>query len=131
MFGSLISAGMKAASAYKAQGLVGSSNQQQGGNPAIEGLTNRVTALESAGSAGTTAGVDPGVVNPGVRVDDTSYIPQELQQMPTDSTNPRLMSQSPEAMKGVFGEQVSGSFDRTMPAKPNLENSVANPTSII
>ena len=121
-----------AASAAKAGIMGGNKNQQpQGGNPAIQGLTNRVTALEAAGSAGATAGVDPGVVNPGVRVDDTPYLAPDPTQMPTDATNPRLMSQSPEAMKGVFGEQVSGSFDRTMPAKPNLENSVANPTSII
>jgi len=34
---------------------------------------------------------------------------------PVDSTNPRLMSQGADTMKSIYGEQISGSFDRAMP----------------
>tara|TARA_R110000803_G_scaffold28275_1_gene65478 strand:- start:581 stop:1039 length:459 start_codon:yes stop_codon:yes gene_type:complete len=84
-----------------------------GSDNVMQDITNRVTALESASSNSASSGVDPGAVNPNVT---TSNTVDPVQPRP-EATDPRLLSQSPETIKGLFGG----------PPQPNLGDTVAKP----
>ena len=80
-------------------------------------------------STQTPLAVDPGVVNPGTMGTNTATPIANPAQELSAATDPRLMSQSNENIQNMFGtEQVKNSFNRSM---PRLEDSIANPTSII